>query len=267
MIQTIVFSKNRAAQLDQLLQSIARRAPDAFDPINVLWTANSADYMRGYRLCIERHPNAAFNYEHSFAAQLTETLHKSQRDYVMFLCDDDLVTKPFVPDPTPWFLLSTKQILTVSLRLGLNTTDCYPLNRPQQNPNFTFAVRDARVWNWKSADGDWGYPGSLDGHVFRKGDLLSMLSNTDYTGPNRLEELLMHRCERQEMNMMACYSESVITGCPLNLVNTTHSRNRNAGQDPLVANTTYLEGKRPMLYPIERNAVTAAHVELPLVFV
>lgn len=267
MIHTIVFSKNRAAQLDQLLQSIDRRAAGTLNPIDVLWTATSWDYMRGYHTCQKQFPNVKFTHEHSFQQQLTETLHRSPHDHIAFLCDDDLVTRPFTDNPSPAFLLSNKQILAVSLRLGTNTTNCYPLNRPQHTPPFLFAIRDAKIWNWRGADGDWGYPGSLDGHVFRRSTILDLLATSTYTGPNRLEETLAHQLEHSNHpNLMACYKRNVITGCPLNLVNTTHTRNRNAGQNPAALNNLYLEGKRPMLYPIEPGLVTAAHTELPLVF-
>lgn len=266
MIHTIIFSKNRPAQLDQLLQSINLRAPN-LGPIEVLWTATVADYFRGYELCKSYFPQVQFTNEHSFESQVTDTLHRSTLRYVMFLVDDDIFTRPLRLDPSPGLLLESKTTLCVSLRLGLNTTECYPLRRSQRTPAFIAEIGDAHVWNWRAADGDWGYPGSLDGHIFRREQIVGMLARQTYTNPNRLEEALVHACETQPQSLMACYSQSALTGCPLNRVNTTHILNRNGElnpQDPGTLNTAYITGKRPMLStPPEINA---AHVELPLVF-
>ena len=47
MIQAIVFSCDRAAQLDLLLRSIERNAPGVFD-LTITYNASNNDFLAGY---------------------------------------------------------------------------------------------------------------------------------------------------------------------------------------------------------------------------
>jgi hypothetical protein len=263
-----VFSKNRAAQLDLLLRSLEKRATDLFDEITVLYRSTNHDYLQGYARCFRDHPTVRLHYEHSFQSQLGDILDKSEHKYVSFLCDDDVVSRNLVEPVKPWEPLEAlPEVLCFSLRLGLNTTECYPLRRSQRVPSFQNKAVASLFWSWPAADGDWGYPGSVDGHVFRRYQVIEMLSGVDYTGPNRFEEALTNRCfgrdDRQAL--MCCYRRSLITGVPVNRVQDKFP-NRNGEKHPvstLELNTAYMEGKKLKLPKCE--GINAAHVELPLV--
>lgn len=278
MIQTIIFSKNRAAQLDLLLRSIGCRASDVFNPIYVLYTATEKDYLKGYEICEQEHPEAIFNNErdyfgHSaFQHQVETLLSHGKTDNVVFLCDDDIVLRPFLEDPTPEKILQeNNSVICVSLRLGLNTTYCYPLRKEQKTPLVSLVIKDSWMWNWRNGDGDWGYPGSLDGHIFRRNMLRTLLAGCEYKNPNELEDQLSVTCGklRDAWPLMACYETSVITGIPVNLVNDTHDKNRNGETYPkpvVELNRLYLKGQRLNLGSHRRKDVTGAHTELELSF-
>lgn len=275
MIQTIIFSKSRACQLDLLLRSLSR-APGVFNRVSVIYKCTHQDYNRAYQLCQRQHPGVDFIPElgvkkQDFQNLVFERLAVGESEYVSFLCDDDIVTRPFIDSPHPERILKdTKEILCVSMRLGQNTTSCYPLYRAQDTPKWLLALNDTRVWDWTHADGDWGYPGSLDGHIFNRNLLRAILSDAKFTNPNELEDQLSQACSKLKRTfpLMACYGTSVVTGVPVNLVNTTHG-NRHSETHPTKVeelNVNYLKGKRLNLGEIRRGEIQAAHTELKLVF-
>lgn len=269
MISAIVFSRNRAAQLDLLLRSIRERAPKLFSSIEVLWVATNSDYMHGYQQLINEWTEVGFRYEHSFQTQVGDMLDKTSEPFVSFLCDDDIVMREYNDYPAPQVLLQeSPEILCFSLRLGYNTTFCYPHDCEQQQPIIHERFRDTIMWSWPNAMGDWGYPGSLDGHVFRRHQVIELLAGRDYTGPNRLEDTFTNRCFGRDDThpMMASYERSLITGVPINVVQDGFP-NRNGETHPVLTTTLnreYMEGKRLVLP--EHEGINAAHVELPLCF-
>lgn len=264
-----MFSRNRAAQLDLLLRSIDERAPDLFERIHVLYRGTNIDYLFGYKKCIDAHQNVWFGYERSFQTQVDDLVQGALCEYVSFLCDDDIIVRNHTDSPKPHEILGeTPTMLCFSLRLGLNATNCYPLRREQKQPAILERYRDTIMWAWGYADGDWGYPGSLDGHVFRKHELNNLLTGREYTGPNRMEDALTNRCFGldDQRPLMGSYEKSLITGVPINRVNEGYpNRNGEAhAQSPWDLNVRYLEGERLSLP--NGSAVTGAHTEMELVF-
>lgn len=271
MIEAIIFSKNRAAQLDLLLRSITARAPFLFNKVSVIYTASSSTFNDGYEVCRKQHPQVHLLPQGDFEEQVMLMLNLNfASNEVCFLCDDDVFTRVF-SEPAPSHLLKeNRDVLCVSLRLGTNTTECYPLRRAQEDPEWTLAMKDLRFWVWYMADADWGYPGSLDGHVFRRETLRAILSNTSFANPNSLEDVLNRECHKLSRSYprMVCYENSLITGVPVNIVNNTHG-NRNGEthpRDPEDLNNRYLNGERLSLETFSRRKVTGAHTELALEF-
>lgn len=270
MNQTVVFSRDRAAQLDLLLRSISTRAPELFGSISVLFQGSNPDYLVAYAEAMGEHPSVNFYCEQSFQPDLERILDYSESEYVTFLCDDDLVVRPFIDSNPERILELNDTLLCFSLRLGNNTNECYPLDRTQEHPSVLWHISDHLIWDWEDGDADWGYPGSLDGHMFRRDDLEQLLDGADYDAPNGLEEALVQRCMlyHGDRPNMACFESSLITGVPINRVQSTHP-NRSGEFYPWKTdelNQAFLEGNRLRLDPVDRKDVTAAHTELPLGF-
>lgn len=242
-----------------------------FFPLDVLYVATTPKYQAAYDICEREHPEVSlFTIQTSFQLQVELWLRFAQ-PHVMFLCDDDIVTRPFTDSPHPISILNSQtDALCVSLRLGTNTVTCYPLRRRQKEPVLTAAIDDARYWQWAVADGDYGYPGSLDGHIFRRDMVRVMLSYSQYTNPNELEDKLNQACQklRRTYPQIVSYTNSLITGNPVNRVNTTHE-NRHGEfhpRNPLALNGQYLAGHRLNLGTFSRKQITGAHTELALEF-
>lgn len=267
MTSAIVFSKNRPAQLDLLLRSLVLNAPWV-DDITVIYRSTSPLFTHGYHLCEQDHKAAARFYEEKdhFRTQVVAALRVSRHPYAMFLCDDDVIYRntlfasAFRPEP---LLGANHDLLCVSLRLGANTTRCYSLRRAQAIP----ANLDA--FTWRDQEGDFGYPGSLDGNVFRTDQLLTLIAAGDprWTNPNELEDHLHRATQTALLPLMACYPQSCLVGVPVNMVNTSHDTNRHAEthRAPIeTLNKHYLTGRRLDLAAIRPELVDAAHTEFKL---
>ena len=152
-----------------------------------------------------------------------------------------------------------------SLRLGLNTTYCYPLDLSEE---LIDPKRDSeRVsWDWRSqTPGAYRYPLALNGHVFRAADAYMWLDSVDFANPNELESALQ-ALNQHLRPRMASFVHSVVVNIPANLVNETFA-NRHAaeyGVDDL--NALFLRGMRIDLGAMDFTQVTACHQEIPFVF-
>jgi hypothetical protein len=93
VIDCLIFSKDRACQLDLLLRSIDRWAPRLYGSITVLWTASEPVYERGYRRCIGDSAGVTFWREYDFHANVAWWL-ATCNEQVSFLVDDDVFYAP-----------------------------------------------------------------------------------------------------------------------------------------------------------------------------
>lgn len=258
MIAAVAFSRDRPMQLDLLLRSMSTGGVTAFDPVTVIYRATNWASAAGYETCASEHPSADFIKEHgSLAATARDVL--CDADLACFLTDDDVFYRqPMIP--------SALAHLCHSFRLGLNTTWCYPLARKQAVPEM---VRGA--WDWRNADGDFSYPGSLDGHVFRASHLRrALLTCPEDARPNEIEEHLGRWIRARVADtfpLMSCEAESSLVGIPANRVNDTHP-NRFGEQHPFDwadLLDRYITGERIDLAALDFSDVRGAHQEIGLV--
>ena len=179
----------------------------------------------------------------------------------MFHTDDDVFFRappaaPILPDGFAAF----------SLRLGENTTYCYPLSRAQPVPP-TVGAGPLIAWDWTRAEGDFSYPMSLDGHVFATGPLLRILRRTRFSNPNELEgELSLRRYLAPPL--MVAFRESCLVSLPANVVTETHHNRSGESPEytPEALNARFLAGERIDLDAMDFSHVRAAHQEIPFVF-
>ncbi len=265
-VRAIVFSRDRAAQLDLLLCSLQVNAPGLLEAITVLWRASDDLYREGYEVCQAEHRQVVFVAEGSFADDVRSLL--APAELVVFFTDDSVLFRPLAQrarTPQEW-LADDGELLCFSLRLGLNCVECYPEARRQRQPDFD---RDDDIlrWSWSGADGDFGYPLSVDGHVMNAELPRRLLGTQQPANPNELEGLLAGAVgSTPAPPRMASYRDSHLVGIPANRVNETHP-NRFDGSgaaDPHELNVRYLGGDRLDLEALDFTAVQGAHAELRL---
>jgi hypothetical protein len=258
-VTCIVFSKDRAMQLDACLRSIKRYAP-YIGPIVVVYRTTTSSFEAGYATLDRGERTTLMRQSSSFRADVVEAL-KSAGEYVIFHTDDDVFFRPSLLRP-----ILNDDFAAFSLRLGLNTTYCHTRNRSQVLPALKRSGA-LLAWNWSDARDDFSYPMSLNGHLFRTSLVKRMLARAHFSNPNELEDELHLRRYLAPRWMLACQASSVVS-IPINIVTATHT-NR-SGSDPALAveelNKRFLAGERIDLEAMDFSHVEAAHQEVALAF-
>lgn len=269
----MIFSRDRPAQLDLLLRSLkanGRALPlNVFFPLVVLYRATDEAYAEGYERVWVEHPDVMPMPEVDFANDLVgHCIAPFGEGFVTTFCDDDVLYRHVRDDVITDLLSADYEILCFSLRLGQNTGTCYPLRRLQGLPRLEPRVNGKALgWLWRLGDGDFGYPGSLDGHVWRTADFRELIAGRHFHNPNTLEDALVAGCAGSMCSGMACFPESALVGIPANRVTETHFGNR-YGEEHFESerwlNSRFLEGARLDLAAIRADKVSGAHTEFEL---
>lgn len=264
-VTTIILSKDRPAQLDLLLRSIERNGAGQFIP----WVI--ARHSDGYNAVSDAHQEAyiMFGNENVFELDVRHALSECG-EFVCFMCDDGILYRPDARNPALNFTtrgLDT-DLLCVSLRLGENTVRQYPTDFKQRLPREPPWDGNGAAWEWRNAEHDFGYPGSIDAHVFRTADVQRMLAARSFPNPTALECALVDGCNElaSERPLMACYPHSVYVGNPINRVS-LQSGVRYGTRFPVSAeecNRRFLAGERIDLDALDFSGVDGAHTEIEL---
>lgn len=226
----------RRAQLDLLLRSRAQNWPES-------------------RFVVIDEPSG----DH-FHDQLKRTIRDSDSDLFAFATDDGVfyrrVDHPDVVDT----MSASGGVICYSLRLGENTTGfCYPTGETHRTP------QPGLIWRWPDFSGDAGYPGSVDGHVFRADDLRQLLNSCYTPNPTSLEVTLNERIGQLGLDWMTCDEVSSYVAVPVNRVSSQSGvRHGTLFPQPIdMLNERFDRGER---IDLERSfagvTIDAAHVEL-----
>jgi hypothetical protein len=218
MIDIIIYSKNRPLQLYALLESLYALT-DAVTATNV---SVIYKYDDPYRDCIaelQTKFNAVkFIQQEDFRRDTLTTLITSTNQFCTFLVDDIIFKSGVSFNDIEHLLSSNPSVLTFSMRMGLHLNYCYPTNTHQPIPNGT-TINEIFVWDWTQASGDWAYPVSLDGHIFKKSDILKWTSKINFSNPNQLEDYLQNAFKIDAVSKQCvCHARSLIVNLPLNRV-------------------------------------------------
>ena len=272
MITSVIFSKNRACQLDLLLHSINHNLPN-FDEIHVLYHATNQYFFAGYEMVREKFPWIYFWQQNDFEKDTINILDNWVDEYVCFFVDDNIIYRQC--DLNNNFIENVfneiPELTCFTLRLGKNTTtqDQYH-NQPTVFPN-DFLVGNINgvnvlMWNWTTVQvfGDFGYPFSVDGHIYKTKDLLPLL-DYEFDNPNGFEGRFNKN--KFSTKTMACFEQSVLVNNPLNIVG---SSNNNSGwwygHTLEELNEKYLDNYQIDLNSIMEQKVFAAHQEMEIKF-
>jgi hypothetical protein len=263
----IIFSKNRACQLDLLLTSIQKFAPNLFDNINVLYTGTD-EYLAGYDKLIDLRSNIKFIKETNFRNDVLMLLDESYT-HTSFLVDDAVFHKQVLATKEDICSKITDDVVCFSLRLGKNCTYSHPANlhyslKEHENLGdmFKFNFREQQA-------GDFKYPLSVDGHIFNT-KLIKMLTlGIAFNNPNSFESALQSFIWATLLpNNLVCFNESKIVSIPVNLVNTTF-KNRH-GLEFFISekelNDKFMSGYVIDLDNLDFNNINGPHKEIKYEF-
>ncbi|MCP9850233.1 hypothetical protein [Cyanobium sp. Morenito 9A2] len=288
---TLIFSKDRALQLEATLNSFALHAHEAATtPITVLFRTSSPAFRQGYQqLAKDYTDKLTINWveENMFRddvlAQLLGPRPSSRRErwlrrlrlhpaplqhqHLLFLVDDNIFVRPFSLDAIVDALNNTPTSLGFSLRLGRNTTNCYSLRCTQALPSFQPGLLGLR-FSWSGQTGDFGYPLEVSSSVYRTWDLAPLLSRLPFNNPNRLEQVLATASPllAGRLPELLCFEQSVAFCAPVNKVQTVFDNRAGSKQDNSseALNELFLRGTRVDVDSLANFKPDAAHVELDL---
>lgn len=257
MLNFLIFSKNRACQLDLLLRSIKLFELQNYN-ISVLYTY-SEDHVNSYNNCKIEHPKINWVLETNFNKQTKELISSSK--YTCLLTDDTAFFRKFSLPILP------KDNETFSWRLGYNTIvqdhvnktfqpllvpDYYSDNLISWNPN--------NYPNWCN----WGYPFSFDGHVYLSKVLLSLLKDKEFNTTNEMEGILHNF--RNLINKIFSNSHSSCVNIPCNNLSGLTQSGVEYEYNMNFLHNIYMSGKR--ISPIQNSKIpiNACHQELEFHF-
>lgn len=274
MISSIIFSKDRALQLDLLLNSIYKNFPETSNDIRVIWTASSDRFELGYKILQEEHKGVIFDKQSlEFFYDFHKHTCEAKNKYICLFTDDDIVYRKVNPDAV-LLLDDYLNFVCYSLRLGTNITHRYINSNldPDIMP-ILYSYENFIIWNRTSIPphGYWSYPYSVDGHIFKK-EVLQYVSQSIMhwetlekfqKQPNQLEAK-MQRFNCEYGALMICDETSSVINSPNNRVqdvfHNKHGDHYSFSQE--YCNNQYLIGKRLHVDKINFDDINTAHKEL-----
>jgi hypothetical protein len=219
-----MFSKDRALQLHALLSSYFEKISSP-PPVHILYQTSTSAYQKAYEdvIALFSGSPAAFvkqSSDHSFRKDIIQLLKSIQSEKVFFLVDDVVFTEDV--DMADLAKFNTDEFIP-TLRMGANLLECFPLQQKQAQPQFLTCLLtepDKLVWTWAQGIYDWGYPLSLDGHLFSAREITVMTELISFHAPNSYESSLQRFNWLFLPRLGVCYCKSKIINVACNKVQT-----------------------------------------------
>lgn len=241
MIPAIIFSRNRAMQLEALLSTMQCYAR-GLNPI-ALCRYDTTDYQHAYEMVQFEHPEARLVYRTDLRTDLLREMRGVTTPLLSMFCDDDMFYRamPEVALPDGWFVYA--------LGMGENTTWCYTMGVSQVAGQL-----------------DYLYPLSVDARVYRTPEILDLVERIQpFTGPNEIESHMQPFVDLSKHKMLYGKVSCTVT-VQHNTVQTWNLGARSAKQSYAELNSRFLAGQRIAFKKMDFSTVNSHHQEIPLVF-
>ena len=234
----LVFSKDRAMQLDAALGSFDRHVSVSLDAQGVdrvvLYTTTSEMHASHYDTLQRQYRNWRFVRQGaSFQDDVRRIIKPS--NHVLFAVDDAMFVRNFDLPAAIRVLDSTPGTIGVSLRLGRNITYCYPVDKTIP-PVLLHTVETGPlngvgmlIYPWPGEAYDFAYPMEVSSSLYRTADLQPVLDRASFAHPNALESAMdaYKGVLAAQYPSLLCFEQSVAFCAPMNMVQTV-VKNRSA---------------------------------------
>lgn len=216
---TIIYSKDRAFQLEACLHSLFNFSDDKSMVAVVLYKVTSDKIRAQYETLKNEYKQVNFVEESDLVEQTISEI--SNYWYVLIVVDDSLFYLPFNISNIIDQLKIDESSLGFSLRLGLNTTWNYMGNRKQPMPITENVAPGILRFDWTKQEGGFGYPLEVSSSIYRVSDIKLMLSK--FVGleanPSFIESKINNQKQKFANNKpnLLCFEKSVAFSCPVNL--------------------------------------------------
>ncbi len=274
MLQIIIFSFNRAMQLDTLLTSLKEMWLQPAYSVEVLYNTSTKDFEKGYEILKRKYADVSFSREckakqeysisdymnlrnmvhlyrypslrrprTDFRKRLISMLENNSSRYIMFMTDDAIfINKVSVSQKIMDWIASSPFQNQFSLRLG-NGMNEEPANVKRDDMGLLWNTYDVPQNN------NWGYHFSVDAHIYSKELIIKLFKKYVFTNPNSLEGYICEQIRRHKWltNGRSPLSSKLLS-FPINMVQ-TFSDNETLGVDSGKMNGWFLDGYT-MKYPV-----------------
>jgi hypothetical protein len=265
--QLIIFSKNRACQLDLLLESIKINTVDLFDKINIIYKSDD-EYISGYQILINKYPTINFHKENKFRMDLFKLID-DDIEATTFMVDDAVVYDKILTKKIDIVKPVVEEYFIFSLRLGLNCNYSHPANLyynlGEHELDGEYLIFDYT----KQQVGDFRYPLSTDGHIFNTRMIKDLLIEIEFNNPNTLEANLQRFVLSNSIpKNIKCFKKSKLVSIPANLVNDTF-KNRHGLEHYMSEKELedkFISGEAIDLSALDFNMVNGPHKEIKYKF-
>jgi hypothetical protein len=240
MVDVVIFSFNRAMQLDCLLSGLKDWPMFAQANVTVLYKTTSADYEAGYDITKSIHRHVTFKQQiGTFRDEVIAIYAGIKAPYVLTLPDDSIVIDKTVYVDVSKIICG--DCFALSLRLNPHCNYCQPAAKPMKVPTF-HRINGVNYWHWKDYNPYtcWGYPHNYD-NVFETSKMRYLTAALDYKDPGQLEDRMNSR-RPIDNPTMACLDNSATICNPINIANSANSRNPHGEWDTEKLNKMYLRG-------------------------
>ncbi|MEM9081046.1 MAG: hypothetical protein AAGC74_10180 [Verrucomicrobiota bacterium] len=277
-MRIIVFSKNRACQLELLLRSLTEQMADSSQLfISVLYFADTPEFTQGYATVQSLFPDVHFVEEEknrSLNQQLLSLLQMKEMELLTYLVDDLVFINSFsLSDPPFQQFARDPDIAAISLRLNPNVTLCQPQGKSYRPP----PLDSNNVWRWKPKEkilnacldkwkllkyfrprGDWAHPMYVDGNVWRLGEYLDYFQDLPEVRKVTKLEPAMSALPMQSPKMV-CYPKPRIVNLALNRVDSVYDYPCGE-EDANDLNDRFLNGERLSYHHLKKQTFSSCHI-------
>ena len=279
-VEMLIFSKNRACQLDQLVRSLVECVEELhLCRVSVLYTAANHFFSEGYRVVQTQFPFLRFieqRQDKTIGLQIEEIIRDSNKEFFCMLVDDDvLIRKLSLHCQQFETFRSDLRVATLSVRLSPSITYCQPLDvvsRPSR-------INQKGVFHWYVTPrwrifrnllrgvgyagigaGDWGVPMSMDGNFFRLREFREYFRRIPTIREfGEIETTMCRTPIPKEYGI--CFEKPKLVNVPLNSVRADY-KCPNMDITPEYLNELFLSGRRLDYSGLRSINGPACHLEL-----
>lgn len=243
-ISLVIYSKDRAAQLESLLWSLSQHHwYNQFVRIDVIFRCAKTS-LASYEQLKHEYSRINFIPETNFRHQTLKCLSKNITGYVMFLVDDCYFKRDFYPE----IFNSVTPRTIVYTRLGADID--YSLNLDQKLTAPLFSKKNGLLqFKLKNKEAEFDYPWSLDGNIFPTYIILIISLITCFKNPNRFEHYMTKFRFLGKLFRNLCTISPMMTNVSLNVTQEEHQLTVSADTYPI----EYLDIQRTNGYKIRFN--------------
>ena len=261
LINSIVFSKDRAMQLHAFLSSYVQQVSHR-GRMHVLYKCSDERHRRSYADLIKTFSGDGFIFieEQDFRNQVIQICEQSFEDRIIFYVDDMIFTHSL----DYGFLKSidtSKYVLALSR--GRDMDYSIVLKRSLALPNFIRFNEQLLCFKWNEIRGhnDWSFPLGVSGYMYGKPELVAMLKAIPFKAPNSLEDSLQTFLPFFKDRLGLCAEYAVCVCVHANLVQTegsNHILGTYSIEDLL---TCWEEGKRIQLQEFYNKPMNVTQIQ------